>query len=164
MLFACSEEEIPVQQDPEWTKEQSIEMNSTFASEENEEIDLFLKRHQDWQMTKTGTGLRYMVYQKSEATDSAKVGDLVTVDFDISLLDGTECYSSAENGPEAFVVEKTDIESGLHEGIKYMCVGDRAKFILMSHMAHGLIGDSDKIPPLSPVIYDIHLIKIEAPQ
>ena len=58
------------------------------------------------------------------------------------------------------MIEKTDIESGLHEALKYMCTNDKALFILPSHLAHGLIGDQDKIPPLQSLIYDIHLIKI----
>jgi len=161
LLLACAEEEVPVQKDPEWSQEQSIEMMSTFSSAEDQEIDLFLKRHEDWKMTKTGTGLRYMIYQKSDTLDSVFVGDIVTVDFAITLLDGTECYSSTVNGPESFVVEKTDIESGLHEAVKLMCPGDKGKFILPSHIAHGLIGDTDMIPPLTPVVYDMHLLKVE---
>ncbi len=164
VLTSCAgEENNMILNDPNWTKNQSIDMNSTFALEENEEIDLFLERHQDWSMTETGTGLRYMIYQKSVSNDSVKVGDLVTVDFEISLLNGDVCYSSRGNEPETFTVEKSDIESGLHEGVKYLCLGDKAKFILPSHAAHGLIGDTDKIPPLSPVIYDIELLKIESP-
>ena len=147
--------------DPNWTKDESINMNNAFSMEESEEIDLFLSTHQDWKMTQSGTGLRYMIYHKGESQDSAKAEQIVTVDFEISLLSGDICYSSKENGPESFMVEKSDIESGLHEGIKYMCVGDKAKFIIPSHLGHGLIGDTEKIPPLSPVIYDIELLKIE---
>lgn len=164
-LLACStepEQEI-ITHESEWTHENSSEMHAVFAAEEDEEIELFLQRHSDWKMTKTGTGLRYFIYSKSENNDTAKVDDVVTVDFEVSLLDGNVCYSSTQNGPESFMVEKADIESGLHEGMQYMCTGDRAKFILPSHMAHGLIGDEEKIPPLTPVIYDIHLIQIERP-
>lgn len=144
---------------PQWTKKASIEMNSTFAKEENEEIEDFLKHRPDWKMTATETGLRYFVYEKSEKRDTVRAGDTVTVEFTIRLLDGTVCYTSDERGTEGFVVEKADIESGLHEGMQHLCTGDKALFILPSHLAHGLIGDTQKIPPLSPVIYDIHLIK-----
>lgn len=163
LMISCGsdgEDQVPVQ-DPQWTQEESIKMHSTFAAEEEEEIDNFLSHRPDWKTTRTGTGLRYFIYQKSENNDTARIGDLVTVEFAITLLDGTECYNSEEKGPESFIVEKTDLESGLHEGMKYMCTGDRAKFILPSHMAHGLIGDQDKIPPLTPTIYDIHLLEIQ---
>lgn len=162
-LFACGSEhetQTPVQ-DSAWTQDHSIKMHSTFAAEEDEEIENFLKRRPDWKTTKTGTGLRYFIYSKSEFNDTAKVGYAVTVDFEISLLDGTICYDSKANEPESFIVEKTDLESGLHEGMQYMCTGDKAKLILPSHMAHGMIGDSDKIPPLTPTIYDITLISID---
>jgi FKBP-type peptidyl-prolyl cis-trans isomerase len=59
---------------------------------------------------------------------------------------------------EEFVIDKSDIESGIQEGIKKMREGDRAKMIIPSHLAHGLVGDLDKIPPLSVIVVDIHLI------
>lgn len=162
-LFACNGEEDKnmILNDPNWTQDSSSDMNAQFTAEEDEEIQLFLTTHPDWIMTETGTGLRYMIYSKSESTDTAKVGQTVTVDFEISLLNGDICYTSNSKGAESFIVEKSDIESGLHEGIQKMCVGDKAKFIIPSHAAHGLIGDTEKIPPLSPVIYDIELLKIE---
>lgn len=165
VLTACSDSEPQelVQPTTEWSQDQSSDMNQVFSSEEEDEIDLFVKRHQDWKVSKTGTGLRYFIYEKSQNEDTAKVGDVVTVDFDVSLLDGSICYSSAENGPESFMVERADIESGLHEAMQMLCTGDKAKFILPSRMAHGLIGDEEKIPPLTPVVYDIHLLSIERP-
>ena len=54
-----------------------------------------------------------------------------------------------------------NVETGLHEGIKYMKVGEKAKMILPSHLAHGLIGDSKKIPPRSTIVYDIELLDLK---
>lgn len=163
VLFSCGQEEenkIPVNP-PDWNQDHSSDMNQVFSDEEEDEIDLFVKRHADWKVSETGTGLRHFIYSKSKNSDTAKVGDIVLVDFEISLLDGSVCYSSKENGPESFVVERADIESGLHEAMQLMCTDDKAKFILPSRMAHGLIGDEEKIPPLTPVVYDIHVIQIE---
>lgn len=159
-LFSCEEEKVIEQENPNWTPETSSTMHAVFAEEEDQEIENFLGHRPDWKVTKTGTGLRVFVYSRSGNSDTARVGDQVLVDFNIELLDGTECYNSGEKGPEAFIVEKSDLESGLHEGMQHMCTGDKAKFILPSHLAHGLIGDSDKIPPLTPVIYDIHCLEI----
>lgn len=161
ILWSCGAEEETLPPDPEWSDDQSIQMNTVFSQEEEAEIDNFLSHRPDWDMTRSETGLRYFIYHKSGSVDTAHVGDDVTVSFEISLLDGTLCYSSEENGNETFKVEKTDIESGLHEAVKYMCVGDRGMFILPSHMAHGLIGDTEKIPPLSPVIYDLRMVMIK---
>jgi FKBP-type peptidyl-prolyl cis-trans isomerase len=73
-------------------------------------------------------------------------------------LDGTSCYKTNSDEFEEFVIDKSDIESGVQEGIKKMRVGDKAKLIIPSHLAHGLIGDMDKIPPLTVIVVDIHLI------
>ncbi len=159
-FLSCTEEET-IQPLPktDWNTEESINMQSAFLEEENDEINSFLTHHKDWKMTKTGSGLRYFIYEKSEHTDTVKVYDEVSLYFDVKLLDGTVCYSQTEE-IQQFMIEKTDIESGLHEALKYMCTNDKALFILPSHLAHGLIGDQDKIPPLQTLIYDIHLIKI----
>jgi FKBP-type peptidyl-prolyl cis-trans isomerase len=162
LLFSCGDDNIIEQVDESgWTKDESINMNSTFAAEEDTEIDNYLSRRPDWKVNRSGSGLRSFIYLKSEMNDTARVGDAVLVDFRVELLDGTICYTSKKEGAESFIVEKADIESGLHEAIQLMCTGDKGKFILPSFMAHGLIGDEDKIPPLTPVIYDIHLIDIQ---
>jgi FKBP-type peptidyl-prolyl cis-trans isomerase len=42
-----------------------------------------------------------------------------------------------------------------------MHVGDRAKFIVPSHLAFGLLGDQNKIPQHATLVYDIELVKIK---
>lgn len=160
-IAACSNENEEQGSDIAWSKEASINMNSTFAAEELEEITQYLSRRPDWKMMKTGSGLQYFIYEKTDSLVPPKAGNQVAVNFTVSLLNGHICYSSKRGEPEVFTVEKSDIESGLHEGIKLMHLGEKAKFILPSHLAHGLIGDSDEIPPLETVVYDIELIDIK---
>ena len=161
LITSCGEEKVIKQADDSgWTQDVSIQMNQAFAAEEDEEIENYLSHRPDWKMKKTGTGLRHFIYSKSNHNDTAKVGDHVLVDFSIELLDGTICYDSSEDGPESFEVEKADIESGLHEAIQLMCTGDKGLFVLPSQLAHGLIGDEDKIPALTAVVYDIQLLEI----
>ena len=93
--------------------------------------------------------------------DSAHSGDDVKVNYKISLLDGTECYSSDKDGAYEFKVEGDAIESGLHEAIQLMRVGDKAKFILPFHLAHGLHGDDENIPPISTIVVDLELLEIK---
>jgi FKBP-type peptidyl-prolyl cis-trans isomerase FkpA len=52
------------------------------------------------------------------------------------------------------------VEAGLEEGILLMHKGGKAKFILPSHLAFGLIGDQNKIPGKSTLIYDVNLIDL----
>ena len=75
--------------------------------------------------------------------------------------DTTLCYTSIVTGPIEFLVEMDNIESGLHEAITYMHVGDKAFIILPHYLAHGLVGNLDKIPYFSPVLYNIHLLDVQ---
>ncbi len=72
----------------------------------------------------------------------------------------TLCCTSGGT-PIDFLVEMDNVESGLHEAITYLKEGDKAFIILPYYLAHGLLGDNDKIPPLSPALYDIELIAVE---
>lgn len=147
--------------DPNDLKQPLIELNKSQAQIESEMIDAYVKRH-NWNVTETGTGLRYYIYKESEAeSENAKEGQVAVVDFVISLLDGTICYSSKDSGPQEFLIGQDNVESGLHEGITFMKKGDKAKLILPSHLAHGLIGDQNKIPPRATIIYDIELLALK---
>lgn len=160
VLLACNDETKTMKQKINWSTEESIQMNTTFSKEETEAINAFLSRRPDWRIKKTGSGLRYFIYDETENT-SPKIGDIVWINFTISLLNNKICYSSKRGEPESFMIEKSDIESGIHEGVQLMNEGAKGKFILPSHLAHGLIGDLDQIPPLETVIYDIELVKID---
>ena len=111
-------------------------------------------------MTKTETGLRYMIYKTNSNVNKALPGHKVKVALIIKLLDGSTCYTSIEE-PEVFTVDKSDIESGLNEAVKLMSVGEKAKLILPSHLALGLVGDQDKIPPLAILYIDVELLEIK---
>jgi len=158
-IFSCSPPpEKKKEIDPSQFKEQLVKVNKYQVEKESDEINQYIVRH-NWKMETTGTGLRYLFLKKGEG-DSARSGDLVKVNYKISLLDGTECYSSDKDGAYEFTVEGDAIESGLHEAIQLMRVGDKAKFILPSYMAHGLHGDDANIPPLSTIVVDLELLEI----
>ncbi|MFL5763058.1 MAG: FKBP-type peptidyl-prolyl cis-trans isomerase [Bacteroidia bacterium] len=143
-------------------REKLIQANQMSVKRESDEIDQYIK-HKGWEMMTTGTGLRYMITKKGTgelANLDTTIRKYATVKFKVSLLDGTVCYSSDSTGLREFRIGEDDVETGLHEGIQLMHVGDRATFILPSHLAYGLIGDQRKIPPKASVLYDIELMKI----
>jgi len=168
LFSSCQEkEEVEVLEDPKpkgLTTEQSIEINRYWVSDESFKIDGFVKRH-NWEAIKTESGIRYYIYQHGNGNKVEK-DMLASLNFEVRLLDAdtTLCYSSAENGTQTIFVEKDDIESGLHEALKYLHVGDKAYVILPHFAAHGLIGDNYKIPPLSPVLYKIEVLDAKFPE
>jgi FKBP-type peptidyl-prolyl cis-trans isomerase FkpA len=140
-------------------EEKSKEANRQYTLRERDELNIYLKNHSE-KFTQTGSGLYYHI---SKTTNKVKVkqGQLVTIDYLIKLLDGTVCYTSKEEGQKKFVVGGDNVETGLHEALLLMKIGESGRFILPSHLAHGLLGDMDKIPPKAVVIYDIELISVE---
>ncbi|HRO76280.1 MAG TPA: FKBP-type peptidyl-prolyl cis-trans isomerase [Crocinitomicaceae bacterium] len=156
-LVACkpkAEKEIT------WNKEMSTNLGKEIAQEEDIDIELFIDQHPNLKFEATGTGLRIAFLKKGDG-EKAETGKIAEVNFKISLLDGTVCYQSDLDRADYYKIDKEDIESGVQEGIKLMNVGDKCKLIVPSHLAHGLVGDMDKIPPLSVLVIDLELISIK---
>lgn len=162
MIVSCSEE-VPKQKAGFENKKSSRQMKLEYTSEINKEysnsdyksIQSYAKRY-NLELTATGSGLQYQITKKTEG-EQAKEEQLATLGYSVSLLDGTQCYSSEEDGDSQVLIDKDDVESGLHEAIKMLKVGEKGVFIIPYHSAHGLLGDDDKIPPLSVVVFRLEL-------
>jgi FKBP-type peptidyl-prolyl cis-trans isomerase len=141
------------------TESQLIQLNKDWVVQESAEIDHFIKQ-KHWKMRETPTGLRYMIYHRVNG-EKAKVGKIATISYTVKLLNGKVLYSSAKSGLKTFEIGHSDAVSGLEEGIILLNVGDKAKFILPSHLAFGLSGDGHKIPPDVPIIYDVKLVQLK---
>lgn len=137
-------------------REQFIKANQQLAQRENDEMDYYGKSHR-MPFVKTSSGIRYFVYKPSARGDSIRDSMEVTLNFKLSLLDGTLCYSSAGSGPKTFRIGHEDLESGVHKGLLYLKRGDKAILLIPSVLAHGLLGDFDKIPPQMPIVYDVQI-------
>jgi FKBP-type peptidyl-prolyl cis-trans isomerase len=145
---------------PEWNQQKSTDLNRELMTEQEIDIKLFLAQHEAWKVEETGTGLRYVVGKETDG-QIPQPGQSAKVHYKISLLNGKVCYETAPDELDVFVVDNSEMESGIHEGIKKMRLGEKAKLIFPSHLAHGLVGDMKEIPPLSPLVVDIELIRIE---
>ena len=133
-----------------------ILINQKFVELENEDIELFLKRH-EWKMTQTDTGLRYEITKK-EGKKNIEAGETVTLEYRTLLLDGNEIYNSKDNGVKQFVVDKSEEIGGLHEAVKLMSKGSEARLIIPSHLAYGVSGDGNKIKPYQTIIMKIKVM------
>jgi FKBP-type peptidyl-prolyl cis-trans isomerase FkpA len=133
-----------------------VEENKRLAQREALDIDGWITR-QGLNMERTGTGVRIQLIEDS-AGSNAEPLQTAAVRFRVSLIDGTTCYASPPDGTEDFLIEKDNVESGLHEAIQHLSVGDSAIIVIPSHRAYGLAGDSRKIPMRSTVIYHLRLV------
>lgn len=161
ILLSCRREKKPQEEEKAWSNGHSVDFNQELAIREQIQIKLFIDHHTSLKMKLSNSGLRYMIYKKGTGTELANTGQLATIKIKISLLDGTICYETIDNEYEHFGIEKSEKEFGIHELVKYMMVGDKAKAILPSHLGHGLLGDRQNIPPQSILYIDVELIDLK---
>jgi FKBP-type peptidyl-prolyl cis-trans isomerase len=115
-----------------------------------------------WNLVQTGTGVFYHRYDEKPGPRAGKIspGDRVSLVYKLSLLDGTECYSSSNSGVKQFVVEKSEAEAGLHEVVQLLQPGDSARIVIPPHRAFGLVGDGNRIPSQATLVYEIRIIAV----
>ncbi|MBN1597415.1 MAG: FKBP-type peptidyl-prolyl cis-trans isomerase [Bacteroidales bacterium] len=144
------------------TEEQLVEVNRILVKKDRQKITGYINR-KGWNMMETETGLWYEILEEGSG-DSAKSGQLATMEYTVRLLDGTICYTSNKNSPKTFLIGKGNVESGIEQGVLLLKEGTKARFILPPYLAHGLPGDGDKIPARSIIIYELELLSLTNPQ
>lgn len=142
-------------------KQPLIEANKTLVEVEEEDIENFIARKK-WEMTETGSGLRYLIYETGQGR-KVEEGLVVQCAYETSLLTGKTCYNSDDLGPKEFLVGRGGVESGLEEIVLLLREGDKVKLILPSHLAFGLVGDDDCIPKKAVVVYDLEMVNVLDP-
>jgi FKBP-type peptidyl-prolyl cis-trans isomerase len=150
------EKKTPV---PEPDKEELIRNQQFIVKDESADIDAYAARR-NLVLTTTQTGLRYKVYHEGPGNHKAVRNDHVRMNYTVSLLDGSAIYSSDSSGALEFQVGKSEIAGGLQEGVTFMKEGDKAIFIVPSHLAYGLTGDGDRIKQYETLVIDAELLKI----
>ncbi len=106
-------------------------------------------------MNITQTGLRYQINPSNIEGDSVRALDQVSIDYKVSLLTGETVYSSDSTGSMSITIGRSDVANGLQEGLQLMRTGERALFIVPSHLAYGLTGDGDKISGFQTLVIEI---------
>ncbi len=139
-------------------KENLVKANRGLLDIDKERIEAFIKRR-NWNMQTTETGLWYEIYEQGDG-DKPQKGQVVTLNYSVMLLDGTLCYSSDSTGAMTVKISHSNIETGLDQALLMMQQGDKGRFIMPPHLAHGLLGDENKIPPRSVIVYQAELIKL----
>ncbi len=129
------------------------------VKKESVEIDEFIKRHQ-FVTQETGTGLRMQIYVKQKSGVKPVLHDEVDMICKVFLLDGTLCYESDTTSPIRFKLGEGMEARGVEEGIMNMLPGEQARLIIPNHLAYGLSGDGDKIPPAAALFIDLTLLKV----
>jgi FKBP-type peptidyl-prolyl cis-trans isomerase len=161
LLFtACSDDVNDKNSPPKKPAAESlVKANRYLVKQEKEAIENYISRH-GWKMHETGSGLRYSIVEKGNGPQAQK-GNVAVLEYTSRLITGDVVYSSAKDGMKTFVIGHGGIESGLEEAVLLMHQGDQARLIIPSHLAFGLLGDDNRIPPRATLIYEIKLIELK---
>lgn len=133
-----------------------VEGNKNILRKENEDIQLFIKRY-GWNMTETGSGLYIEILDEGKGAYFVD-GDEVTLDYQMQLLDGEPIYDSKTDGVKKFEIGKKEEMAGLHEAVKMLRRGGKARLVLPSYLAYGVAGDGQKIRGRKSVAMTISII------
>jgi FKBP-type peptidyl-prolyl cis-trans isomerase FkpA len=155
-LLSCNNKPVKTVNITKPGKNKLAEINSYFVQKDRERIQNYIER-KNLRMKESATGLWYMVVKEGRG-EFFKDNDRVIMEFECSLLDGSTCYSSKTLGPREFILGKSDVETGLNEGIRLLKPGGEGTFILPPFLAYGLTGDSKAIPPRSTIVYEIKVL------
>jgi FKBP-type peptidyl-prolyl cis-trans isomerase len=111
--------------------------------------------------SKTESGLRYQILQKGDGANAEK-GKTVSVHYKGQLADGTVFDSSYKrNEPIDFPLGMGQVIAGWDEGVSLLKVGDKARFVIPSHLGYGSQGAGGVIPPDATLIFDVELMAVK---
>lgn len=152
-LAACSQTPDNTKKTQEYSmfNENLITANKYLVKQDMEQIENYIKRR-NWQMDTADGGIRYMITKHGEGL-SVEQDPNVILNYRIELLDGTLCYDSQTDGKQNLVAGSSEMIVGLIKAFKFLRHGDEAVLILPPHAAKGLVGDLNKIPPHSVIVY-----------
>ncbi len=110
---------------------------------------------------KTDSGLRYKMIAEGNGKKAEK-GQTVSVHYKGMLPDGTVFDSSYKRKqPIEFPLGKGHVIEGWDEGIQLLKEGDKARFVIPSHLAYGSRGAGGVIPPDATLVFDVELVKVK---
>lgn len=109
----------------------------------------------------TESGLRYQFIQKGNGKQAEK-GKKVAVHYKGQLVNGKEFDNSFKRkDPIEFKLGVGQVIEGWDEGIQLLKVGDKARFVIPSHLGYGSRGAGGVIPPNAVLIFDVELMDVK---
>ena len=107
-------------------------------------------------------GMYYFQIRKGKGY-SPDSGRVALLNYRGYFLNGRSFDSNYETQPFEYVIgAEEQLIKGLEIGVRRMHEGEKAKFIIPSHLAFGSSGSSTGIiPPFTTVIYEVELLKVQ---
>jgi len=132
-----------------------MERNRMYLAQERQLIDQYIESHQLIGIEPNGYGMFELPVVEGEGP-IAEIGDRIIFEATVYLLDD----SGVGRYRDTIELGYSQVEVGLHEALEGMKEGDVKLVLIPSFLAHGIAGDLDKVPPQSPLRYDLRLVEL----
>lgn len=110
----------------------------------------------------TESGIYYTLENPGDGNGSPSMTDQITAHYHGTLLNGDVFDSSVDRG-QPFSFKLGGVVKGWQQSIPLLSKGGKGKFLIPSGLAYGSRGSGGKIPPNSPLMFEIELIDFEDP-
>ena len=107
----------------------------------------------------TASGLQYKIKQPGSGK-SPTATDIVSVEYEGRLLDGTVFDSTAKHGGQPVSFPLNQVIAGWTEGLQLMKEGGEYTFFIPANLAYGAREIPGAIPANSTLVFDVKLIKV----
>lgn len=124
---------------------------------EPEKIDDYLASI-DEEVVPDDDGIYYIEFDAGDGEEIAET-DLITLHYEVFLLDSTELFSTRKGGQPREVQYGSMFDTkGMNEVLEQMNVGGTAEFILPSEQAFGPEGLGSAVKPYSSLLYNVEIL------
>ena len=135
--------------------EHILNANKYIANSEETEINAYVNRR-GWEMRTLSNGTRIWEYETG--TGKMPTGDdEVKIRYDVAALNGNMVY---EDRMATVALGHNETIAGLETAVRQLKKGSKAKVIIPSAMAYGVVGDGEKIGSRMVMVIDLEVIEI----
>lgn len=157
-LFASCRDRTPIvdiqPENSTLVKENMINANHVVIQSESTQIDGYIQRR-GWNVTPLSSGARYWEYTSGEG-DAINPDDRVVVTYRLETLDGSPIYT---HQVDTLDVGRQQATVALDDLLLHLHYGSQAWLIAPSNSAYGVVGDGDRVPSRTVIIYNVTNIK-----
>jgi peptidylprolyl isomerase len=133
-----------------------------YAAQDDATISKYLTDNSITNAQKQQSGLYVIPVVANPTAAMPKPGEVVSVLFTGTLLNGTAIYSTSQNDnmPVSFVSQQNQIIPGFDQGVSLMHKGEKVVLLIPSGLAFGPNGTGTTVPPNTVVRYEVELVDI----
>ncbi len=153
LMTACGDRTPVIELQPENSdivKENMINANRVVIQSEATQIESYIQRR-GWTVQQLPSGAFYYQYTQGSGT-SILPDDKVRVVYRLEGLDGTPIYT---HQVDTLKVGRHDVTVALDELLQQLHYGSQAYLIAPSNSAYGVVGDGDRVPSRTVIIYNV---------